>query len=428
MIGTEGKAMRYKIIKKDILTIPNAISFFRLLLIPVILWFYCRQKNYFGAAVIAMFSAATDIIDGKIARHCSMVSDVGKVLDPVADKLTQVALMICLHFQYPYIWVLLLLFGIKESLLAIWGYLAIKTMHCINSAKWYGKFSTAVLYVVMIYLFLFPEISTRTVFFLIIICGLVMLLSLILYGRFYNTLLTKEILRENKREVFVGIWRTLLFLIWGVIVVALFIHRKEFTSTEILELTPTNSFLAALTMLAFFALKSISIVLFSGILYVANGILFPLPIAIFLNVLGTAIMVTIPYIIGKRNGSASVAQIVNKYPKADELRKFRRKNDFFFVLIIRLAGILPCDIVSMYMGAICVDYSKYLIGCLVGLLPRSITFSIMGMSITDIHSPLFVAALCVELLLMVLSIFLYRIYYRKNKGDSSSGECNSREK
>ncbi len=225
----------------------------------------------------------------------------------------------------------------------------------------------------------------------------------------------ENIMQQKKGKGSIWIWRLLVLLIWSVMIAVLFIHRKNFTISEILEFTPENPFMAALTMLLFFALKSLSIVLFSGILYAVNGILFPLPIAVLLNILGTAIMVTIPYAIGKKGGSVLAERIVAKFPKADRLWEFRRKNDFFFVLIVRLAGILPCDVVSLYMGAIHVNYFKYLIGCLIGMLPPSITFPIMGMSITDTHSPQFIIAFCMELLLMASSVFVYRMYRKKEK-------------
>lgn len=75
--------------QNKILTIPNVLSFFRLCLIPVIIWMYCSKRDYVRTAVILLLSGATDILDGFIARRFNMVSDLGKVLDPVADKLTQ---------------------------------------------------------------------------------------------------------------------------------------------------------------------------------------------------------------------------------------------------------------------------------------------------------------------------------------------------
>ena len=152
-------SMQRKYLKKEnILTIPNLLSLIRILLIPFIIWLYCAQKAYLRTIIVIALSGFTDIIDGKIARKFNMVSDVGKVLDPVADKLTQATLVICLIARYPWMWALLALFAVKECLMLLWGYLTLKSTDTINGAKWYGKLSTVVLYAVMMILILFVDI------------------------------------------------------------------------------------------------------------------------------------------------------------------------------------------------------------------------------------------------------------------------------
>ena len=98
--------MSHKYTKKDFLTIPNALSLFRLCLVPLLIWVYCVPKEYIAAVCIIALSALTDIVDGKIARKFNMVSDVGKALDPLADKITQGALIFCLATRYSKIWYL----------------------------------------------------------------------------------------------------------------------------------------------------------------------------------------------------------------------------------------------------------------------------------------------------------------------------------
>lgn len=96
----------HRIFKKDqILTIPNLLSVVRLLLIPVIVWLYCGKQEYTAAVVVILLSGITDIADGIIARKYHMVSDFGKILDPIADKLTQAAIILCLTYNYPLMWV-----------------------------------------------------------------------------------------------------------------------------------------------------------------------------------------------------------------------------------------------------------------------------------------------------------------------------------
>lgn len=84
----------HRLFKRDqIFTIPNLLSLVRLLMIPMIIWLYCEKEDYVAAAVMIVLSGLTDIADGIIARKFHLVSDLGKLLDPVADKLTQAALI-----------------------------------------------------------------------------------------------------------------------------------------------------------------------------------------------------------------------------------------------------------------------------------------------------------------------------------------------
>ena len=402
--------------KNAILTIPNLISLFRILLIPLIIWLYCGKKQYAATIAVVAISGVSDIIDGKIAREFNMVSDVGKVLDPIADKLTQVTLVICLTARYPWMWALLALFAVKECLMLLWGYLALKSTDTINSAKWYGKLSTVVLYAVMMILILFVNIPEAGATALMLLCGGVMLLSLVMYGRFYHAILDQATLGNMPQKALRTARNIVLGLIWVGIIAICFRHRKELSAEEIARYTPANPWLAAIVMLALFALKSLSIVIYSGLLYAANGILFPLPMAILLNLIGTVIMVTLPYQIGRRTGASAVDDIRAKYPKTEAIHSLRAKNDFLFSFLVRMVR-LPSDVASLYMGAVHVEYKKYLLGSLLGMLPHTITYPIMGMSIQDIRSPQFIISLCAEIAYILVTSAVYTLYHKKNKAD-----------
>lgn len=402
--------------KNAILTIPNLISLFRILLIPLIIWLYCGKKQYAATIAVVAISGVSDIIDGKIARKFNMVSDVGKVLDPIADKLTQVTLVICLTARYPWMWALLALFAVKECLMLLWGYLTLKSTNTINSAKWYGKLSTVVLYAVMMILILFVNIPEAGATALMLLCGGVMLLSLVMYGRFYHAILDQATLGNMPQKALRTARNIVLGLIWVGIIAICFHHRKELSAEEIARYTPANPWLAAIVMLALFALKSLSIVIYSGLLYAANGILFPLPVAILLNLIGTVIMVSLPYQIGRRTGTSAVDEIRAKYPKAEAIHDLRAKNDFLFSFLVRMVR-LPSDVVSLYMGAVQVEYKEYLLGSLLGLLPHTITFPIMGMNIGEIHSPKFLISLSAEIAYILVTYAVYKRYRKKNMED-----------
>ena len=132
--------------KKEILTIPNLLSAFRLLLVPVIAWLYCGREDYHLTALALLVSGATDIVDGFIARRFDMVSDLGKVLDPVADKLTQTAMLACLLTRFEAMWGLLAVLVGKEAVMAAMGLFVIRRTREVYSARWHGKLATCVIY------------------------------------------------------------------------------------------------------------------------------------------------------------------------------------------------------------------------------------------------------------------------------------------
>lgn len=167
--------------KNKIITIPNVLSFFRLGLIPLIIWQYVFQHNYIISLYLLALSGMTDIADGIIARNCNMVSDFGKIFDPIADKLTQVTMLFCLVTRFPNMWLPLILLIIKELFAGITGLMMVRRGIVIG-ADWHGKVTTALLYgtilVHMAWVTILPSVSN----ILIGACTAMMILSGILYG------------------------------------------------------------------------------------------------------------------------------------------------------------------------------------------------------------------------------------------------------
>ena len=110
-----------------------------------------------------------------------MITKVGKALDPIADKLTQGAIVLALSVRFPYMIALVVLLVIKEGFMGIMGIMMLRRGKMLDGAKWFGKVSTAVLYVVMFVLILFPQISMKAANGLILLCGALLLFSFISY-------------------------------------------------------------------------------------------------------------------------------------------------------------------------------------------------------------------------------------------------------
>ena len=213
-------------------------------------------------------------------------------------------------------------------------------------------------------------------------------------------------------------YKVILLCVWLVILAVCFVNRDRFSVDGVLRYSPQNPLLAAAFMLFLFALKSLSVFIFSGILFAANGILFPLPAAIALNVLGAAVMVSLPYWLGRRLGKEAVDSVLEKYPKAEALRRMRTGRELSLSFITRAINILPSDILSLYMGATGINYPKYLAGSLLGMLLSLITFPIMGMNITEPTSPWFWASMIIQVLVSAVFIGGYWVYYRKKRKEA----------
>lgn len=155
---------RAKLTKDQILTIPNILSFFRLGLIPIIIWTYCGLKMPFVALAFILLSGLTDIVDGYIARKYNMITDFGKTIDPVADKLTQLAVLFCLVTRFKMMLIPLCIMPIKEIILFIAKLCLFRKTEKVYGAVWHGKANTTILYVVIyihiIWYNIYPPLST----------------------------------------------------------------------------------------------------------------------------------------------------------------------------------------------------------------------------------------------------------------------------
>lgn len=172
-----------KLFSGRIVTLPNLLSFFRLCLVPELILQYTRPGGSRRVLILLAVSALTDVLDGRIARRFGMVSDLGKALDPLADKLTQAAMLFCLARRFPLMLLPLTLLAVKEICCAAASLTAIGRTGRVESADWHGKFSTALLYALFALHLAVPGISGTLSGTLILLCTGVMLLSFVLYLR-----------------------------------------------------------------------------------------------------------------------------------------------------------------------------------------------------------------------------------------------------
>ena len=128
--------------------VPNILTIIRFLLIPIIIGFAIAHE-YIAAIIVLTISGITDILDGFIARKFNFITDFGKLMDPLADKATQVALLGTLALQkiIP-MWIIVIVI-IKEFLM-VSGASFLYGKELVVSSKWYGKLATVLFYVAIV--------------------------------------------------------------------------------------------------------------------------------------------------------------------------------------------------------------------------------------------------------------------------------------
>ena len=135
-----------EVISHDLMTIPNAISFIRILLITPFVAFFISDM-YIEAAVTVAISGLSDCFDGYIARKYHQESELGKILDPLADKLTLIAVGVCLIFIEPIVLPLMIIMVVKDILMIIGGTIIINKGVIPPKSSWFGKVSTFLFYI-----------------------------------------------------------------------------------------------------------------------------------------------------------------------------------------------------------------------------------------------------------------------------------------
>ena len=203
--------MKTSIFRKEM--IPNYISFFRIILVPFyVLCFFgilgsdLQTDNLFTAGLIFIVAGFSDAVDGFLARKYRWVSDIGKLLDPFADKLLEAAVSVCLAimFKGPFI-ILSVIIIVKEIIMIVGAYLIMSKVKIYVSAVWCGKLATVVWYFLICFVHFF-DISAQgnlflcNVFCIILILVMLMAFAIYVYNYAAQIKTAKEVLIQNKKK------------------------------------------------------------------------------------------------------------------------------------------------------------------------------------------------------------------------------------
>lgn len=229
----------------------------------------------------------------------------------------------------------------------------------------------------------------------------------------------KQVMNEsiNKKRRINPI-QMIALLMWAALIVIAVINRDKITVESILSYTPANLWAAAAMMMGFFALKTLSIVFYSGLLFTVSGMLFGMPAAIVVNIMGALVMLLEGYAVGRAGGSRLVDELTAKYPRFAEFTGLKDRRPFAFALLIRMLKFVNYDLGSMYMGASRVPLLPFLGGSLVALLPEIILFALAGSGISDMNAVPAVWAAVVYVLMTVASGLVLRKMMQKSKAEN----------
>lgn len=215
------------------------------------------------------------------------------------------------------------------------------------------------------------------------------------------------------------LWGLCLLAAWTAVILLFVRNHGGITVEELVNFQPENQFLSCIVMTGLFLLKSVDFIMHSGILYAANGIIFPPPQAFIFNLFGIAIMVTPCYFAGRVLGSPVMELLKGKYPKLNAFQQRNPRGNLAIAVLLRTSG-LPLHVASLYMGAAQYGFGLYMAGSLLGILPLMIPYMVMGESANDISSPIFIASAVLEILISLSSILIYMQTKRKNENQEAA--------
>ena len=186
-----------KVDYKYIFTIPNILSYIRILLIAPFTVLFLKEK-YVESAILIVLSGLTDCVDGFLARKLNQITQLGKMLDPVADKLTLLAVAVCLSVIEPLIFPVILILALKDILMLVGASILLKKRIMPVASAWYGKLGTICFYISVAAIVVFDMICQFDNFWIASYIMLSITAVIMVYSLFRYYFIFRAMLREHK--------------------------------------------------------------------------------------------------------------------------------------------------------------------------------------------------------------------------------------
>lgn len=182
--------------KEDLFKIPNLLCYLRILMVPLFIYLFWAEY-YWQSAVVVLLASGTDILDGYIARHFNMITDWGKFIDPVADKMMQFSMLILTIFKIKWVLILVICFALKEIILLIVGIYIYHNDYNLNGSNWAGKLCTVVMDTVLLIFIAFDNIPETLAIVLVMVVIVFLLISFTVYLSQYKRLYDEHIKKKK---------------------------------------------------------------------------------------------------------------------------------------------------------------------------------------------------------------------------------------
>lgn len=211
-------------------------------------------------------------------------------------------------------------------------------------------------------------------------------------------------------------------ILGGLLIILLFVTGREIEPEFILRYIPAGPIVAPLMLLAMYAVKSVSVFLPMLPLQLAAGYLFPAPQAIAVNAAGYALGAWISYRRGRRAGAQAIERLMEEHPRLAGMVYDSSDSHIFLSFLLRVIGMIPMDVTSMYLGFTGVPLLPYMLASIAGALPKIAVITLMGDGIRDPSSPAFIISAALTLGLSLLSALIFYIYKRRSGPEQDGGK------
>lgn len=201
---------------------------------------------------------------------------------------------------------------------------------------------------------------------------------------------------KKSLPIIIAITGIILFIIFG----------RGITVEGIVNYTPESQFFTGIFILGMFLFKSLMVMFPISLLYIVTGMIFTPIVAIMINVLGITISFAYSYWIGYMSEGNIREQLMIRYKKLEKVDTLMKTNEWLAIFIVRVVGIVPMDMVSMFMGSMELSFDRYIIASILGGLPILITTTLIGITARNPSSVEFIASILFRVAISGLAIWI----------------------